>query len=196
MITRTARQGRVAGEQERERILLRAREVFAERGYWGTEVDDLLAAAAIDRESFQLFFADTDECFLAVFERSIEPAQAAIGAAVGAEASWPAQTRAGLRAMLEIVSVDPAGARVVLEQAEVSPPTKRRFGELSEGVAAFLREGRQLMGSAEQASATLETSLIGGVCWVLSRRLSEGRDHSVGELLDGLAAFLTGPYMG
>lgn len=61
-----------------ERILDATREVFLERGYRGTAVDEITARAGVSRASFYTYFASKRDALLALGSRATEAARAAL----------------------------------------------------------------------------------------------------------------------
>ena len=92
----------VEGHQ-RERVLGVAIEVFAKRGYWGTNVSHIVTAAKIGSPSFQSLFGDKEGCFLQAYERIIAVARERIEAAIDPEQPWPQRLRAAMQLFLELI---------------------------------------------------------------------------------------------
>ena len=113
--------GKTLGErrdEQRERILLAGRDVFAERGYAGAGIDEIVAKARVSRTTFYAFFENKEECLLAVFALGVHQLGTALVKAVMATSS-PAhepmdRIRAEVRALAATYAADPAMARIVL----------------------------------------------------------------------------------
>jgi AcrR family transcriptional regulator len=58
----------VIAEHQRRRLLAAAAEVFADRGYTATTVEDLVAAAEIGVGSFYSLCSGKEECLLALYD--------------------------------------------------------------------------------------------------------------------------------
>src|SRR5437879_924219 len=69
--------------EQRGRIVLAARDVFARRGYGGAAVDEIVARARVSRTTFYAFFENKEECLLGVHRLGLER----IGAAVAESAA-------------------------------------------------------------------------------------------------------------
>jgi AcrR family transcriptional regulator len=104
--------------EQRERILLAARDVFAAKSYSGAGVEEIVARARVSRTTFYVFFENKEECLLAVFEWGVERIAASVMDAVAETARWdlaPAErVRAEVRAVAGALAGDPAIARIVL----------------------------------------------------------------------------------
>jgi AcrR family transcriptional regulator len=106
---------------QRQRLLAAAGHLFAESGYAGASIDGIVSRARVSRTSFYRFFANKEECMLAVFGEAIEGLAAAFAEA--AEAEEPEQRiRLGVRGIVGALAADPAMARVVLVEAVGASP--------------------------------------------------------------------------
>ncbi len=104
--------------EQRERILLAARDVFATRGYAGAAIEEIVALGRVSRTTFYVFFENKEECLLAVFELGLERIGAALLGTV-AETTAPDLDPAErileeVRAVLAAFAADPAMAQIVL----------------------------------------------------------------------------------
>jgi AcrR family transcriptional regulator len=102
--------------EQRERILLAARDVFAARGYAGAGIEEIVALARVSRTTFYVFFQNKEQCLLAVFQVGLERVGGQVLEEVARSAALdPAQrVRAELRAVAGALAGDPAMARVLL----------------------------------------------------------------------------------
>lgn len=170
--------------QRRDRVLDASAAVFAGRGYRASTVDDLVAAARIGVGSFYSLFAGREDCFLALFDRTVEEARRAVAAAVSDDAPWPERCRAALRAVLELAAAEPDRARVVLVEAETAgPAAEARRARLLGEVAAALSGAREIERPDGPLPARFESATAAGLAWLLHRRLASGDPVRVEELL-------------
>jgi AcrR family transcriptional regulator len=103
-------------EQSREtqdRLLRAARDLFTERGYAGTAMEDLVAKAGMTRGALYHQYRDKRDLFRAVFQSVEEDYGQRIAMAAANESDPWAQLRAGARAVLASAT-DPAVRRIVL----------------------------------------------------------------------------------
>lgn len=181
--------------QRRDRVLDAAAAVFAERGYPASTVDDLLAAARIGVGSFYALFAGREDCFLALFDRTVEEARGAVEAAVAGEDAWPERCRAALRAVLELAAAEPDRARVVLVEAQsAGAQAEARHARLLGEVAAALAGARAIERPGAPLPASFESSTAAGLAWLLHRRLATGDPLRVEELLPETTRIVLEPY--
>jgi AcrR family transcriptional regulator len=130
--------------EQRERILLAARDVFATRGYAGAAVEEIVARARVSRSTFYAFFENREECLLAVYRLGLER----IGVAVAEAAARTAEQglspveliHAEVRATLAAYAADPALARVVLiEIVGATPAAERAHARARSGAARIIQ---------------------------------------------------------
>ncbi|MGH9919102.1 MAG: TetR/AcrR family transcriptional regulator, partial [Nitrososphaerales archaeon] len=54
--------------EQRERVLLAARDTFASRGFAGAGIEEIVARGRVSRTTFYAFFENKEACLLALFE--------------------------------------------------------------------------------------------------------------------------------
>jgi AcrR family transcriptional regulator len=132
--------------EQRERILLAARDVFAARGYAGASLDEIVARGRVSRSTFYAFFENKEECLLALYQSGLERfgAEIAAAAAASSERELDPQTllREELRATLAAYAADPALARVVLIEIVGATPQAEALHVRSRHVAARIIQAR------------------------------------------------------
>jgi AcrR family transcriptional regulator len=132
--------------EQRERLLLGARDVFAAQGYAGTGVDEIVARARVSRTTFYVFFENKEECLLAVFELGVERIGAAlVHAAVRTreQGLHPVErVQVEVRAALEACAADPALTRIVLIESVGATPALERAQARARSAAAQIIEGQ------------------------------------------------------
>jgi AcrR family transcriptional regulator len=187
----------VLAEHQRERILVAATTVFAKRGYQGTTVDRLVAAARIGVGSFYDIFENKEDCFLQAHDRVIVQARQEIFAAIPSDRPWIEQVCLALRAMLTWVAANPSPARLVLVETQTAGAAGlSRYEELLNSFIAPLREGRDGTPLAAELPATLEQAIVAGIAWLLSQRIVVGKIDDIEELFPDLARVALEPYRG
>jgi AcrR family transcriptional regulator len=187
----------VLAEHQRERILDAATEVFAKRGYQGTTIDNIVAAAKIGVGSFYELFANKADCFVQVYERIVADSRARISAAIPAGAGWPEQALAALRALLEQVEAEPLRARVALVEVQTAGPAAlARHEEAIDSVIPLLARGRESSPVASELPPRLEEAIVGGLAWLLQQRVVLGEFEGAEAHLPDLLEIVVEPYVG
>jgi AcrR family transcriptional regulator len=132
--------------EQRERIVLAARDVFATRGYGGAGVEEIVARARVSRSTFYVFFENKEECLLAVHRLGLETIGSAVTEAAARSAEQglapAAMIRAEVRATLAAFAADPALARIVLIEIVGATLAAERAHVRARSVAAGIIQRR------------------------------------------------------
>lgn len=132
--------------EQRERILNAARDVFAARGYGGAGIDEIVSRARVSRTTFYVFFANKEECLLAVFAAGLAKVGAAVAQVVaqtGASGCPPTERiRSEVRAVAGALAADPAMARIILIEIVGASPAAERARARMRHAAAGIIEGQ------------------------------------------------------
>ncbi len=182
---------------KRRQILASVVEVFAERGYERTSVEDLVDATGLDIGSFLVHFADKGECFLASYEFILASARARVQASLTNDDPWPQRLAAGLAAIFALIDEEPVAARFVFDASCVGPPaiSGRTLVE-TVGLKTFMGEGRTFADHGYPLPEVLDSALPGGVAFVIHRRLSATPPDPVAPLYEEMLQVLLLPYLG
>jgi AcrR family transcriptional regulator len=187
--------GPVAATQ-RERILVAAEQLIAERGCAGTTIEAIVKLAKVSSVTFYEHFGDKEACFAAAFDRALEETRARLRESMPAALPWEEQVREGLRLLLAMVEAKPARARMCLVEAQMGGPgLVGRYEVALDSAAAKLREGRALVPAAGLPE-TVEEATVGGLAWLLRERLEFERGRGVRELLPRMTEIALAPYLG
>lgn len=187
----------VRAEHQRERILDAATGVFAKRGFQGTTIDNIVAAAKVGVGSFYEIFDNKSDCFVQVYERVVEAARARISAAVPVGAEWPEQACAALRALLEEIEAEPLRARVALVEVQTAGlEALARYEETIDSAIPLLARGREVSPVAAELPAHLEEAIVGGLAWLLQQRLVLGEFEGAEAHLPDVLEIAVEPYVG
>ncbi|HEV3352538.1 MAG TPA: helix-turn-helix domain-containing protein [Acidimicrobiales bacterium] len=111
MAVKTLRERQAAAT--RQLLVSTARELFTERGYQATSVEEIIQRAGVARGALYHHFSGKDALFRAVYDEvQAETASAVVAAALAGPEPW-AGVRAGLSAFLD-ACLEPAFRRVVV----------------------------------------------------------------------------------
>lgn len=125
---------------QRERILLAARDVFATRGYANAGIDEIVARARVSRTTFYEFFENKEKCLLAVYGLGVKRLARALLTVVaqtaGAGLHPMDRIRAEVRALAEAYAADPAMARIILIEIVGATPAAERVRAYARDQAA------------------------------------------------------------
>ena len=185
------------------RLLDAALGVVAEEGFRGVSATRVSVRAGMSSKSFYDLFADREDCFLAVFDRTVEQLAAVVGPVWVVEGEWVERVRAALTVLLAAVEREPALGKVVfLEAFGAGPRVLARRGEVLDRVAAFLDEGRVGSPLAGVLPSLAAAGVVGAAFSVIHSRLArdsqESREpvSSLLELVGPVMATVVLPYRG
>jgi AcrR family transcriptional regulator len=182
---------------QRDRVISMVTPVFARRGYQGTTVDDLLAAAKVGVGNFYSLFTGKEDCFLACLDQVVSEARRGIDDALAGASDWDSGAYLALAAALDRLADGPLGARLVLVEAQSAGPAAiDRYDALLDLALAGLRSGRLVHSEAADLPASFEEASMSGLAFYLQRCLLEGPLPSARQLLGETADLLLGPMIG
>jgi AcrR family transcriptional regulator len=185
-------------QHQRERLLIATLTLVAKRGYQGTTVEHIVKTARVAWSTFNDNFSSKEDAFLAAFDRAADEMFSTIETAVAEEeGDWPEQARAGLSAFLKLVTENPALARACLVEAQTAGAASlSRYEAALERYVPMLREGRRYRSAPHPLPKRLEEAIVGGLVWIVHRRLTLGTVKTVEDLLPEMLEILLRPYLG
>jgi AcrR family transcriptional regulator len=187
----------VRAEHQRERILDAAIGVFAERGYQGTTIDNIVAAAKVGVGSFYELFDNKPDCFVQAYERIVAEAREQIIASIPAGAAWPEQACAAFRSLLEQIEAEPQRARVALVEVQTAGPVAlTRHEETIDSVIPLLSRGREASPVGDELPPHLEEAIVGGLAWLLHQRVALDEFEGAEAHLPDVLELAVEPYLG
>jgi AcrR family transcriptional regulator len=184
---------------QRERLLLAARDVFAERGYARASVDRIVSRARVSRTTFYLFFDNKEECLLAVYRLGLERLGAAVAQAAASSAERgldpPQLIRAEVRATLAAYAADPALARVVLIETGGATPAAGHMHSRARSAAAKIIQTRLEQYSywrerPEQHRRVASLAAMAAIEEPLSELVARGEIEGWEALVDPISEFI------
>jgi AcrR family transcriptional regulator len=165
----------------RERLIAGMAAAAARHGYMESSVARVTNAAGVSRATFYEQFADRSACFAAAQEHHEQLLLDRIARAI--EGTMPDRApAAAIEALIGFVQFEPAGARLVMNEALVAgrEAIARRNHAVTKAGALIKRAREQLPGDAPFPDFPCEV-LIGGLYRLLGGRLR--RNQAVGEAL-------------
>ncbi len=184
-------------QNQRERMLLATAELVAERGYQKTTIELIAKTARVALSTFYEQFSSKEECFLAAFDETIAAATEVFEELLDPEQEWAEQISAAIEIFLEMVSKEPARARLCIVEAQAAGGAAlARYQAMLEGVAPKLREGREHNPRSSRLPDGLEVAIVGGLAWLVHQRLIGGRDEEIKALLPEMLQVTLTPYVG
>jgi len=181
----------------RGRILAAVARLSAEKGYATTTVLDIVAAAAVSRESFYACFRGKNDVFQAAQVDALQTTISRVAAAFFGSDAWPERVWGGLRALLEYTAEYPEKAYLdAVDSCAVGPPAIRRSFENRMAFSVFLEEGYRHGAPASRLPALCSQAIVGAILELLRGRLLTGRGDRAYELLPQAAFIALAPFLG
>ncbi len=182
---------------QQTRLLDAALAVVAEEGLRRLSATRVSARAGMSTKTFYDLFADSEDCFLAVFDRAVEELAAAAAPVWVGEGEWVQRVREALTALLGQLEREPAVAKVVFVEAlGAGPRGLERRAEVLERVARFIDEGRAGSPLAEVLPSLTGIGVAGAAFSVVHARLVGQSHGSLMELVNPVMATVVLPYRG
>jgi len=116
LATRTVRRS-AAVTATRDRLLQAAMEVFAERGYHGATVDDVVEASTTSKGAFYHYFASKQNVFLTLMDTLAGLVEAGAEAAIAGEPSGLGKVEGALTVVLEMADARRDLVKILLVEA-------------------------------------------------------------------------------
>lgn len=184
-------------KHQRARIINALAEETMEKGYRAVTVADIVSRAGIARNTFYDNFSSKEDCFLAAQEFAAgEVLRRVVDAAASVE-SWQARVHAGMEAFLSAVAGEPALARTCFVEAlSAGPASVARYEESLQAFTPLFRVGRKVSPQGDRLPTTLEETVVGGMFWIVQKRVIAGEAEGITTLLPELVEFSLTPYVG
>lgn len=169
----------------RDRLVQAAMDVFAQRGYHGTTVDDIVAASDSSKGAFYHYFASKQGIFLSLLDRLADMVEAGVEQAIAHEAGALAKVEAALRIVLEVASSHRDLTRILLiESAALGPEFEQGRLGIHRRFAALIQRhlDRAVADGAIPAQDTqmAATAWIGAINEVATQQMASGADLMAG----------------
>jgi AcrR family transcriptional regulator len=171
-------------------------EAISQRGYKATTVAHVIALAGVSRRAFYELFPNKQQCFLATYDIVVARSRKHVIDAWTVEHGWANRLHASCKALLDDVTENPKGPRLVLVDS-LGIGCKARERML---LAGFTFE-RLVVGAFQLApdgvglSQLTSRGIVGGVRHVVFKRLLEQREREVymltDEVLDWIESYRT-----
>ena len=179
----------------RQRLLDAAEAVFAEKGYHGTVVDDIIRASDSSKGGFYFHFPNKQAIFLALVDKLVPKLAAAIDRAIAGERDPVAQLDAALRTVLETFGRHRKLSKILLIEAvglghgfdEKLMRTRGRFAAM---IQEHLDHAVAAGAIAPQDTTLVSWAWFGAINEIVVRWLSSGEPARLEDTLPGLRTLL------
>jgi AcrR family transcriptional regulator len=161
---------------QRERIVDAAAAIVAEKGLAATTIPEIARRANVSHQTFYDLYPSKQHAFLGAQKVGMHEALRVTAEAYAAhEPDWPAAVAAGLSALVDYLSSEPAHAHLILVDTFAATPDgiEIRSSALA-AFAAYLKPGHRLARTRGGAPEIATEAIIGGL-WQILHHYTEHR---------------------
>jgi AcrR family transcriptional regulator len=172
---------------QRARLYGGMAESVYQRGYAGTSVAHVIALAGVSRRAFYEQFSNKEDCFLATYDALVGASRKRVLQAWLSERGWANRLYAACKVFLEGVAADPRGANLVLvESIGIGPRGNDRLQLTATSFERVVATGFSMTPDGIGLPPLAPRAIVGGVRFVVLRRVREGRSRELAGLTDEL----------
>jgi AcrR family transcriptional regulator len=169
----------------KDRLLQAAMDVFADRGYHGATVDDIVAASETSKGAFYHYFPSKQGVFLRLLEQLADLVEAGVETAIERQQGALGKVEAALRVVLEVTAERRDLARILLIEAAALGPEfeQSRVGIHRRFATLIQRHLDRAVADGDippQDTALASAAWIGAINEVITQGLASGSDLLVG----------------
>jgi AcrR family transcriptional regulator len=158
-----------------------------QRGYAGTSVAHVIALAGVSRRAFYEQFSNKEDCFLSTYDALVAASRKRVLQAWLSERGWANRLYAACHVFLEGVASDPRAANLVLvESTGIGPLGHERMQLTATTFERVVATGFSLTPDGIALPPLAPRAIVGGVRFVVIRRIREGRERELAGLTDEL----------
>jgi AcrR family transcriptional regulator len=184
-------------QNQRNRLMAAALELFGGRGYSAASIADVIKVAGVSRNTFYAHFDDKEACFLATYDVVVAWLTERTAVAVREADAWAPAVIAVIDTLTGLLAADPRLARLcTVDVFQVGPPAARRHEDLIERLTRALRAGRSIGSRDAELPPVLDAVLVGGAVSLVARWVNAGEGDRLAELAPELSEALLAPYLG
>ena len=182
-------------QHKQRRIMDALAELTAEQGYEATKISDIVRRAGVARKTLYDNFEGKEEVFLAAFDSARDEVLRRVTEGIGGEDDqWQDRVEGGLGAFLGYVAEQPTLAQMcMIEALSATPATTKRYEDALESFVALAQE---ILPRDERLPETIAETLVGGIAWIVYRKIRRGEAEQAEDLLPELSEFMMAPYVG
>lgn len=159
-------------------------DIFSQRGYHGTTVDDIIAASRASKGAFYHYFPSKQGIFLSLLDQLVTMVEAGVEVAIDREHGALAKVEAALRMVLEVAAERRDLARILLiEAAALGPEFEQSRLAIHRRFAALIQRhlDRAMADGAIpcQDTGAAAAAWIGAINETVTQQLARGGDLKV-----------------
>jgi AcrR family transcriptional regulator len=186
---------RLIAKSQRERIVDATAAIVAEKGLAKLTIPGIVSRANVSLQTFYEMYRSKDDAFLGAQKVGMHQAlQVTIEAYGAREEQWPRAVAAGLRALIDYLSSEPAHAHLSVVDTFAASPRALEIREATlRAFAAYLRPGYTL---GRQLPPVVAEAVVGGIWQVLHHYIASDRLAELGQAAPQLIYLALTPFLG
>ena len=184
-------------ERRRQQLLVAARAVFADKGYPGATVDDIVARVPVARGTFYLYFEDKLDVFRALVDAFFERLTECIESidVEDPERLPRAQLEANLRRVVRLALEEPAMVKIALSDATgMDRALDAQLNLFYEALQTYMDESLEIgqaIGLVREGDRRIMLAVaLGGFKELLLGAVTGAMDRTEEEIVKAMVAFL------
>ncbi|HUB36253.1 MAG TPA: TetR/AcrR family transcriptional regulator [Solirubrobacteraceae bacterium] len=175
---------------QRERLRMAMIGAIGEQGYSGVTVSDVISRAGVSRRTFYEHYADTQGCFLDIYDAITAEGMRRVRRAYEQAQGWSERMEAAIRVLFESAIESPDALRLIMvEIAAVGPVGFVHRERVMDQYARFIRAGLEREPDQGRLSELTLRAVIGGINRVLYARLYDRRHARLLALVPDLVSW-------
>ncbi len=182
---------------QRERVLASLAECLYEHGFEVTTVSMVSKRAGVSKGDFYKQFKSKDACFIAAYDEFALRIYERVVAPCSETGDWAEGVVAALAALLDVLTEEPAQARLVLvEGLRAGKGVYDSYQDSLQRFVPHLRAGAPAPAGGASPPEATDEAVVGGIASLLSRRVLSGDADHLKDFLPEIAEFALTPYLG
>ncbi|MFV0430367.1 MAG: TetR/AcrR family transcriptional regulator [Arachnia sp.] len=170
----------MTSSQRREQLLETARELFAQKGFEGTSVEEIAATAGVSKPVVYEHFGGKEGAYAVVVDREVRELHGAIRAAITTPGARSRELlERGAMALLDYIDQRPDGFRILARDSSLGQPSGS-FASILSDIAAqvedLLGERFDRLGHDPQVAGLYSQALVGLVAMTGQSWLDRNRE--------------------
>ncbi|MGO9488602.1 MAG: TetR/AcrR family transcriptional regulator [Solirubrobacteraceae bacterium] len=187
----------VIARSHRTRLIHAIAQVTYQKGYAETTVADVVTAAGVSRHVFYEHFSDKEHAFLEAQQYPAQHIFDECAAAYFGAPDWPTRVWSGLKALLELVVVNPAVSHLrLVECYAAGPAAARRAEDVTRSFTIFFEEGFATQPPGRQLPRLAAQAITGALFEIIQRHAVRAELKRLPLLLPQLTYIATAPFIG
>jgi AcrR family transcriptional regulator len=182
-------------KSQRERIVDATAAIVAEKGLAKLTIPEIARRANVSHQTFYEMYPSKHDAFLGAQKVGMHQAlHVTMDAYNEHQDSWPLAVAAGLRALIDYLSTEPAHAHLsVVDTFAASPEALEIRNKALAAFAAYLRRGFEL---APDAPTIAPEAIVGGIWQVLHHYIANDRVADLPAVAPQVIYFALTPFLG